>query len=127
MEDRRKDGLRAWYKVEYGSYYYVQGTRKSFLNESGETIILMTDQVAFLFDRETGAIYKHGSVDTVEKAWSKFRTSRATGLVANMQKVVFPRGFDPEELNRCLSTSGYILRLLEKNGALVGEPLLEEN
>lgn len=101
-----------FYRLEHGSYY---------LGRLGsDNVVLMADRIALAYSLVDGGavLMKHGEPGSVTK-W--FRDSclryRAVGMdqAANdLGCIVLPSGFSVDEINRCLSTSGYIGRLIEK-------------
>ncbi len=99
------------YTLEFGSYY-LRDNRTN-------TITLMTDWVSFAFDAVTNTMLKHGAPVDVKK-WMADNKDKAPRLFADIQVMTCPRGMPVEELNKVLSTSGYIKILREKidNGTL---------
>lgn len=103
------------YRIEHGSYYFYADGQMRF----------MTDEVAILFDRECGTLLKHGRPELVEayrdQALQKVGAaveSGATDLAGadllNSGWTLITGKFPVEELNRCLDTSGYVLRLYQQ-------------
>lgn len=98
------------YTFEHGSYY-LREDHKSLRDE--HEIILMTDQVAIAFDSVTNTMLKHGAPADVKK-WMADNKNKAPGLFADIQVMTCPRGMPVDELNRVLSTSGYMSMLRKK-------------
>lgn len=106
--------MNRWTK-QHGSYY---------LTAPNGDIQLMTDEPAILFDQSNGTLLKIGARDWVENYARTFRRE-----VLDQDASLFDPGdlvimsgvdWDPEDLNRCLSTAGYCLALynrLEQEGA----------
>ncbi len=88
------------YKLEDSKYvYYLGGEVK------GEPL----DAVAIVFDKETGTLHKHGPVEGVtrwaEDAQRKFREGGFPDMADDL--IVLSGRFTLEDLNRCLSNSGF--------------------
>lgn len=110
------------YELKWGSYYLLEDHK----NLRGEhDIILMTDQVAIAFDAETNTMLKHGAPDAVKK-WMADNKDKTPGLFADIQVMTLPRGMPVDEINRVLSTSGYIGVLRAKIDAGIIELLTVE-
>lgn len=94
------------YSLERGSYY---------LKDERGNILHMCDQVALAYDRELGCLIKHGSPEDVKKWWREGR-EKAARLFEDIVIVTLPCGFDVEEVNRCITTSGYVGLLAKRLG-----------
>lgn len=98
----------------------------------GDEVIYSTpnDEIAIAFDRESGTLHKHGTPVVVE-AWlvqakGKFTRAGFKDMADQLQLIrgrSCPLIGDPvpgqvylhvDDVNRCISTSGYVLRLLQK-------------
>lgn len=89
------------YTVENGLYvFYLNGERK-----------FETDVVAIMFDRESGVLLKHGKPENVRAEFDKYKAklsaSEDGALILDVLTVV-EGAFDVAELNKVVSTSGYI-------------------
>lgn len=81
------------------------------------------DEVALCIDAENGVLHKHG-IPAVVGRWHYMTANRLRehGFDDMAKSMVVIQGrFTLEELNRCLSTSGYALKLLNsiKDGSVV--------
>jgi hypothetical protein len=86
------------YKKEFGSYYFYGDTdRFSF----------MSDSVSVLFDEEHGVMHRHGRPGTVS---AYLKNLNQAGLGENMIIITSDK-WKCEELNKILSTTGYVKRL----------------
>lgn len=116
-------------------YHYELNCGQYVLHNGDKPIGPVLNEVAIAFDRESGTLHKHGSVENVQawvdKSQKRLRESAtASGslgdLVAKMANdlVIVSGKFPVEEVNRCLSTSGYVLRMVEKlqQGQIGQEP-----
>lgn len=98
------------YQLLNGSYYLFDMTQKPSKLTGQREIALMTDEVALVFDRSAWILHKHGKPEVVQ-AWyntarEKFQTAGFEDMANDL--VMIQGAFPIEELNRCLSTSGYI-------------------
>lgn len=98
------------YTFEHGSYYFMGGDR----------VVLMADQVAIGFSREDDGltiVHKHGSPNQIQAWLAEAKRRLIEGgdpkLAESFCMVTFPRAYDVEKINRCLSTTGYLGSLLE--------------
>lgn len=109
------------YEMRHGSYYLVDFDEKPSLLTGEREIHLMTDEVAICFDRDCGTLLKHGSPATIE-AWcvEKSKKYRDAGLhdVADSM-IVLSGAFPVEEINKCLSITGYCKRFMEKMDSMI--------
>jgi hypothetical protein len=101
------------------SFSYSQNCGQYVLMQDGKPVGRVLDEVAIAFDRE-GTLYKHGAPEMVTK-WAdtmkaKLRNSPASHLADDL--LVITGRFPLAELNRCLDTASYVLRLYA--GALDG-------
>lgn len=85
------------YSLEYGSYYLYADY------PDHNAVVLVTDQVAMAYDPDTFTLLKHGSPSKVEE-WAE--AGRNYGLEFNI--ITFSKDFPVEEINKVLSTSGYL-------------------
>lgn len=104
------------YLIERGSYYlYDMGTKPSVLTGRRE-VRAMSDTIALAFDLENGILHKHGAADSVE-AWAAQARKKLTdgGYPEMAADIVVVSGPLPvDEVNKCLSTSGYASELWRK-------------
>lgn len=95
------------------NYEYRFINEKYVLHDEGEPIGKPLDEVAIALDKDSGTLHKHGSPEYVEKwckaARMKFRTHGYHDMAA--QLVVISGRFPIEEINRCISISGYAGKL----------------
>jgi len=115
-------------------YHYELNCGQYVLHNGDKPIGPVLDEVAIAFDRESGTLHKHGSVENVQawvdKSQQRLRESASAGglgrLAAQMADdlVIVTGKFPVEEVNRCLSTSGYVLHMVEKlqRGQIAQEP-----
>lgn len=98
-------------------------------NTEGKPIGAPLDEVALVFDKECGVLHKHGPASSVQ-AWvqtvrQKTESVRGVdGFDLYSDLVVIQGRFPVDMLNRCLDTSGYVLKLYEQlqAGTLPPEP-----
>lgn len=91
------------------------------LHDGDEPIGAVLDEIALAFDRDSGTLHKHGPVDLVS-AWhaNAQQRYRAAGLDDLAEPLVMVAGrFPLEDLNRCISASGYVGRFYQR--LLAGE------
>lgn len=91
------------------TYEYRLIDEKYVLHDEGAPIGTPLELVAIALDKDSGTLHKHGSPEYVEKwckaARTKFRTHGYHDMAA--QLVVISGRFPLEDLNRCLSITGY--------------------
>jgi len=104
-----------YYKLEHGTYYFVRPTQRTMVCPNGEQLLYACDQVAMMFDSETGTLYKHGDPVRVNEQARHILTS---SFGESVRTVVFPLEYPTEEINKCLSHSGYIKLLAANLGLL---------
>lgn len=96
------------------------------LHEGDKPIRAITQEVALAFDRESGTLHKHGAPEMVQNWFSKTRSRLIDCGFQNMADdlVLITGRFPVEELNKCLSCSGYVLRMYEnlQEGKLLPQP-----
>ena len=98
------------------SFKYVLNCGQFVLTCDGDPISEVLDEVSIGFDMRTGALHRHGSVETVD-AWFKKqqRQLREAGLDEWADSLIVMTGrFPVEEVNKVLAISGYAGRLYEK-------------
>lgn len=103
------------------SYEYKLNCGQYVLHDGEDPIGPCLDEVAIAFDKESGTLHKHGNPEWVAK-WhqetqAKFRQAGFDDMADAL--IVITGRFDLEDLNRCLSTSGYVARLYQR--LLAGE------
>lgn len=93
---------------EFGSYY---------LRGPTGDIRWMTDQVALGYDvtSEGPVLMKHGPPEMVAE-WAKRAAAayREAGIEPEVAMLTLPRGFPVDEINRCVSTAGYVGELIAR-------------
>lgn len=98
------------------NYEYRFINEKYVLHDEGEPIGQPLDEVAIALDKDSGTLHKHGSPEYVEK-WSKAARMKYQSCGCNdmaTQLVVISGRFSLEDLNRCISISGYAGKLYKR-------------
>jgi hypothetical protein len=118
--------MRLQYELKHGSYYLYDMDAKPSVLSGEREIRIMTDTVALCFRRGDGSLLRHGGPDQVEPwAAAEAQRLRAAGLADWADEVTVVTGaFPVDELNRCLTTTGYcstLMRNLAGNGARQGD------
>lgn len=94
---------------EYGSYYL----------RSGNSIVIMTDEIAVCFDKDNFVVHKVGNPDDVNR-WMVDAQKRVRDYWPEMAEafvmMTLPKGFDVEEINRLRNNAQYLPILLKKLG-----------
>lgn len=109
-------------------YCYKLNGGQYVLHDGADPIGPLLEEVSLCFDKESGTLHKHGTPEFVAKwhadAQAKFRSARADSMADEL--VVITGRFALEDLNRCLSTSGYVARFYQKlmNGEALPEPFV---
>lgn len=99
-------------------YTYRLNCDDYVLHRDGQPIGPLLPTVAIAFDKETGTLHKHGAPASVS-AWLRTaqQALRSIGQPDSAEALIMLEGrFPVDELNRCISTSGYILRLYQSLG-----------
>lgn len=98
------------------SYHYKTNCGQYVLHDGDTPIGRVLDEVSLALDCETGTLHKHGAPDMVAKwhheAQAKFRAAGFPDMAE--QLVVITGRFELDDLNRCLSTTGFVGRLYER-------------
>lgn len=104
------------YELQHGSYYLYDNSKKINSLSKQRDIILMCDEIAIVFDKENFTLHKHGSPDKVLQWYNTAREKFIKGGFPEVAEdlVMIQGAFPVEEINRCLSTSGYIEVLWKK-------------
>lgn len=86
------------------------------LHSNGSPIGPLLDEVALCLGTGCGTLYKHGKPEFVQKWLATTQAAFRKGGFHDMadELVVIQGRFSLEELNKCLSTSGYALRLYQQ-------------
>lgn len=92
------------------TYHYQLNAGQYVLMQGDTPVGSLLDEVALALDRESGTLHKHGSAESVS-AWltqarAKFQAVGYRDLANNL--VMVCGKFPLDELNRCLSTTGYV-------------------
>ena len=87
------------YERKFGSYYLFEGRQ----------ILLMSDRIAIAYDADNGALLKHGDPQIVHAYAQKMREQGA-GLF-DAVRVIESDKFEVNDLNRVLTTTGFIVEL----------------
>ena len=99
------------------------------LHRGDQPVGPVLDEVALALTRDEGVLHKHGAVEGVTQWAEKTRTAlRAQGALGEelaKEIIVISGRFPVDELNNCLTTSGYVLRMLKgiEEGTLSQEPV----
>lgn len=95
---------------------YCMNAGQYVLHDETTPIGAALDSVAIAFDRESGTLHKHGQPELVRAWHSRAQNQfRAAGFAAHAEALVVIEGrFLLEDLNRCLSTSGYVRRMYQQ-------------
>lgn len=108
------------------SYFYAMNCGQYVLHDpQGNPVGPVMDSVALALDKVEGVLFKHGSFEMVQRWLSQTQTKlRAQGefgaeMAANL--VIIEGRFELEELNRCLSTTGYAGRLYQQTMQRLGQ------
>ncbi|MEJ6003794.1 hypothetical protein [Paucibacter soli] len=108
------------YRLNCGQYVLHDGDRP---------VRRVLDEVSLAFTETDGVLVKHGDPESVQKWVSTTQGKyRAAGFEESAAGLVCITGrFPLEDLNRCLSTTGFVLNLYArlKSGELGQQPLLE--
>ena len=94
-------------------FYRMESDRYLWCNEKGE-VQDAVPEVAIAYDAQSGTILKCGREDMVKQVVDK---ALASGLFPYVRMVTFKPPFPVGEVNRCRSTTGYILRLMRRISA----------
>lgn len=103
------------YRLEHGSYYLTHAKLPW-----PTSIRSMSDQVALAYARgdDGFVLMKHGSPEVVrgwlEHAIGQYKRAGLDEMAEALEMVELPRGFDVDEINKCLTTSGYIGTLVKR-------------
>lgn len=99
------------YRLEHGSYYLYDFSKKPSLITKKHDIILMTDKIALCLDAKEGVLHKHGKPEFVLKWYISTRNKLIQNNFDEMANdLIYLEGsFDVEEINKCISCSGYVL------------------
>lgn len=82
------------YKKEHGAYCLYENER----------LLFMSTEISVLYDVDEFVLLKHGQPENVKKAYEKYKEK---GLNAKLE-VVTSDSWNVDELNKILSTSGYV-------------------
>jgi hypothetical protein len=96
-------------------YHYKHTGSFYVLHDGDEPIGKPTEEIAIAFDRETGTLQKHGEPAYVTY-WVADAQKRLRFLDPQMADdlIAVSGRFPVDEINRCISTSGYAKRFHEK-------------
>lgn len=112
------------------SYSYSLNCLQYVLMQDDVPILRPLDEVSLAFDKEYGTLHKHGAPEMVDAWFKKKQASlRESGLVEWADNLVVITGrFPLDDLNKCLSTSGYVLRMYTQvlAGTLAQLPMLPD-
>jgi hypothetical protein len=91
-------------------YQYQLNCGQYVLHRDGKPVGALLDEVAIAFDKENGTLHKHGAPEMVN-AWAqhaqqKLRAGGASEFADDL--IVVTGRFTLDDLNGCLTHSGYI-------------------
>lgn len=104
------------------SYTYALNCGEYVLHDpSGKPCGPLLQEVALALDTDSGVLHKHGPAAKVEDWVANTKKKFADAGFTEMadQLTVLKGRFTLDDLNRCLSTTGYVLTLYKK--AMAGE------
>jgi hypothetical protein len=103
-------------------YEYILNEDGEYVLCFGEDRLVIGKTVALAFDREDGTLMKHGSVDLINQ-WAEGTRKKyfAAGLTEIAEVLTVIEGpFPLEELNKMISSTGYVGCFYTKNFPLKG-------
>jgi hypothetical protein len=107
------------YESRFGSFYLVEKVPVNpVLSPDGERVIFMTDTIAICYsklDDEDVALLKHGSPETVKAWYDKARKDPNGMLSESLRYLELPQDFPLDEVNRAISTTGYLRFMFAKH------------
>ena len=108
------------YQLKAGSYYLYDLTSPPSKVTGEHKLRLKTDNVAIAFDASTGHLHQHGNPIRIH-SWANGarRRLRAAGAQDIANDIVVVSGPLPvDEINKCLSVTGYCRRLFARLSTL---------
>ena len=87
------------------------------LRDQQGKMLITTTYPAVLFDRVTGTLHKHGDVNRVRRIAADMRAKyiqAGMATEARTLEVYASRNFGIDELNRCISITGYVKTMFER-------------
>lgn len=117
------------YELNYGSYYLYDTNKPVNSITKERDIILMCDSIAIAFDSESGTLHKHGRPEQVTQWYNTARNKFISAGFDDMANslILIEGTFPVEEVNKCISCSGYIsvfYKKLQDNQILSAKPSL---
>lgn len=108
------------YQLKAGSYYLYDLTTPQSQFTGEHKLKLKTDTVAIAFDASTGHLHEHGNPARIHSwAMGARRRLRAAGAQDSANDIVVVSGPLPvDEINKCLSMTGYCRRMFARLGSL---------
>lgn len=102
-------------------FHYETNCGQYVLHEDRKPVRAPVDEVSLAFDAAEGILHKHGTKDSVAKWYTEARKRFSEAGCAEMMDgiVVITGRFMLEDLNKCLTTSGYVAVLHQR--LLAGE------
>lgn len=98
-------------------YHYTK-TKEGFILMDGDRAIgTPTKRIAFLVDKDTGTLLRHGDIRLVEMVYRTYAEKYAqAGLYdfANALLVINVTDFELDHINQALDCTGFIRRFIEK-------------
>jgi hypothetical protein len=111
-------------------FNYQLNCSEYVLHDGEKPIGPLLKEVSIAFDFETGTLHKHGSSDGVQKWYDKTKKGLTdSGLLEMANDLVMISGrFPLDELNKCLSTSGYVKKMFSmiQDGKIEADPEFPE-
>lgn len=112
--------------MPYPQIHYELNCTDYVLFKGDQPVSKLLQEVSLAFDKEAGVLMKHGSKEMVSTwlvdAQAKFRNGGHPELAE--QLIMVTGRFPVDELNKCISISGYVGRFWQKlqTGALSALP-----
>lgn len=100
------------YRLQYGSYYLYDTSAHREGDLMPLPILHMCDKIAIAYDKGTYTLHKHGDPSIVNK-WAEdtrasFRSHGYNDMANDVTVLEIDKQVPVDEINRCLSTSGYL-------------------
>ncbi len=97
-------------------YEYRRNGPHYALTDNGEFIGPPLTEIAIAFSRSDGTLHKHGGVTMVENWATEARQKLRSGDLSDWADdlIVLSGPLDIDEINKCISTTGYCKRYYER-------------
>ena len=108
------------YQLKEGAYNLYDMSTPASKVTGERRLRLRTDTVAIAFDVSTGVLHEHGNPSRIHSwALNTRRRLRSTGAIDQANDLVVVSGPLPvDEINKCLSISGYCRRMFTRLSTL---------